>query len=226
VKRVLVVEDSELAMGLRVNLEQEGYEVEVARDGRCGLELARSWAPDLIVLDLMLPELDGLHVLRALRQEGRATPVLVLTARGQESDKVLGLKLGGDDYVTKPFGLLELLARVEALLRRSDPPPSDGDALHRFGDVELREGSRTVRRAGELVELTPKEYELLLVLLRARGDVVSRHELLRRVWGYRADVATRTLDTHVGELRRKLEPEVSTPRHILTVRKVGYRLAH
>jgi len=225
-KRVLVVEDSELAVGLRVNLEREGYEVEVARDGRCGLELARAWGPDLVVLDLMLPELDGLHVLRALRQEGRATPVLVLTARGQESDKVLGLKLGADDYVTKPFGLLELLARVEALLRRSDSPLPEGDALHRFGDVELREGSRTVLRAGEPVELTPKEFDLLLVLLRARGDVVSRHELLRRVWGYRADIATRTLDTHVAELRRKLEPEAGTPRHILTVRKVGYRLAH
>ena len=225
-KRVLVVEDSELAVGLRVNLEREGYEVEVARDGRCGLELARAWDPDLVVLDLMLPELDGLHVLRALRQEGRATPVLVLTARGQESDKVLGLKLGADDYVTKPFGLLELLARVEALLRRSDSPQPEGDALHRFGDVEVREGSRTVLRAGEPVELTPKEFDLLLVLLRARGDVVSRHELLRRVWGYRADIATRTLDTHVAELRRKLEREAGTPRHILTVRKVGYRLAH
>ena len=224
-KRVLVVEDSELAVGLRANLEQEGYEVEVARDGRCGLELARAWGPDLVVLDLMLPELDGLHVLRTLRSEGRATPVLLLTARGQENDKVLGLKLGADDYVTKPFGLLELLARVEALLRRSDSRQPEGDAPHRFGDVELREGSRTVSRAGQQVELTPKEFDLLLVLIGAQGDVVSRRDLLRRVWGYRSDVATRTLDTHVAELRRKLEPGAGTPRHIVTVRKVGYRLA-
>jgi DNA-binding response OmpR family regulator len=224
-KRVLVVEDSELALGLRANLEQEGYDVEVARDGRRGLEQARAWGPDLVVLDLMLPELDGLHVLRALRSEGRATPVLLLTARGQENDKVLGLKLGADDYVTKPFGLLELLARVEALLRRSDTGQPEADALHRFGDVELREGSRAVSRAGKPVELTPKEFDLLLVLIRAKGDVVSRRELLRRVWGYRADVATRTLDTHVAELRRKLEPGAGAPRHILTVRKVGYRLA-
>jgi len=224
-KRVLVVEDSELAVGLRVNLEQEGYEVEVARDGRCGLERTRTWDPDLVVLDLMLPEIDGLQVLRALRSEGRATPVLLLTARGQESDKVVGLKLGADDYVTKPFGLLELLARVEALLRRSDSRPPPGDALHRFGDVELREGSRTVSRAGAPVELSPKEFDLLLVLIRAKGDVVSRRELLRRVWGYRSDIATRTLDTHVAELRRKLEPGSAAPRHILTVRKIGYRLA-
>ena len=223
---ILIVEDEHaVARGLQYALEQEGYDVEVARDGRCGLELARAWGPDLVVLDLMLPELDGLHVLRALRSEGRATPVLLLTARSQENDKVLGLKLGADDYVTKPFGLLELLARVEALLRRSDTPQPEGDVLHRFGDVELREGSRTVSRAGESVELTPKEFDLLLVLIRAKGDVVSRRELLRRVWGYRADIATRTLDTHVAELRRKLEPGSGTPRHILTVRKVGYRLA-
>jgi DNA-binding response OmpR family regulator len=224
-KRVLVVEDSELAVGLRANLEMEGYEVEVARNGRRGLELAQAWNPDLVVLDLMLPELDGLHLLRTLRQQGQATPVLVLTARGQESDKVLGLKLGADDYVTKPFGLLELLARVEALLRRHAGAQPEGDALHRFGDIELREGSRTVLRAGKAVDLTPKEFDLLLVLLRARGGVVPRRELLRRVWGYRTDIATRTLDTHVAELRRKLEPGARIPRHILTVRKVGYRLA-
>ena len=219
--RVLVVEDSDLALALRANLETEGHDVEVAGDGRGGLERARASRPDLLVLDLMLPDLDGLQLLRALRREGRTMPVLVLTARGQESDKVLALKLGADDYLTKPFGVLELLARVEALLRRSGAAP----AAHRFGDVELDEATRTVARAGRAVDLTPKEFELLRELVRAGGAVVPRDELLRRVWGYRSAAATRTLDTHIAELRRKLELEPAAPRHILTVRKVGYRVA-
>ena len=221
--RVLVVEDTDLAAGLRANFEMEGYQVEVAENGRRGLDLARGWEPDLVVLDMMLPDLDGLHLLRTLRREGRSMPVLVLTARGQESDKVLALKLGADDYLTKPFGLLELLARAEAILRRSGG--RHGDATRRFADVELCEATRAVSRGGRPVELTPKEFDLLLALLRADGAVVSRDELLRRVWGYRSAAATRTLDTHVAELRRKLEPEPATPRHILTIRKVGYRLA-
>jgi DNA-binding response OmpR family regulator len=222
--RVLVVEDSELGQGLRANLEMEGYEVELAADGRRGLEAARSSAPDLVVLDIMLPELDGLQVLRALRRDALTMPVLILTARGQESDKVLALKLGADDYLTKPFGVLELLARVEALLRRRTPREAQA-ASYRFGDVELSESTRSVRRAGHAVELTPKEFDLLRLLLQAGGAVVTRDELLRRVWGYRSNAATRTLDTHVAELRRKLEPEPAAPRHILTVRKVGYRVA-
>jgi two-component system alkaline phosphatase synthesis response regulator PhoP len=222
--RVLVVEDTDLAAGLRANFEMEGYQVEVAENGRRGLDLARGWEPDLVVLDMMLPDLDGLHLLRTLRREGRSMPVLVLTARGQESDKVLAFKLGADDYLTKPFGLLELLARAEAILRRSGGR-RDGEATRRFADVELCEATRAVRRGGQPVDLTPKEFDLLLALLRADGAVVSRDELLRRVWGYHSAAATRTLDTHVAELRRKLEPEPATPRHILTVRTVGYRLA-
>ena len=222
--RVLVVEDSDLGRGLRANLEMEGYEVEWAQTGQRGLDLAREWTPDLLVLDLMLPDLDGMHVLRTLRAEKRSLPVLVLTARGQESDKVLALKLGADDYLTKPFALLELLARVEALLRRSGTG-AEPAAVHRFGTVEMREATRTVLRNGRAVELTPKEFDLLRVLLRARGSVVTRAELLRRVWGYRSAAVTRTLDTHVAELRRKLEPAPKAPRHILTVRKVGYRVA-
>jgi two-component system alkaline phosphatase synthesis response regulator PhoP len=222
--RVLVVEDSELAIGLRANLEVEGYDVELARDGRQALQAAREMPPDLMVLDVMLPHLDGLQVLRTLRQEGHAYPVLLLTARGEESDKVVGLKLGADDYVTKPFGLLELLARVEALLRRSRPGPAAA-AVRRFGNVEVDPATRTVARGGRAVDLTPKEFDLLLALLDAAGAVVERRDLLRRVWGYRSTVATRTLDTHVAELRRKLEADADAPRHILTVRKVGYRLA-
>jgi two-component system, OmpR family, alkaline phosphatase synthesis response regulator PhoP len=222
--RILVIEDSELALGLRANLETEGYAVEVATHGGEGLERAQVWAPELVVLDLMLPDMDGLEILRKLRRQGARMPVLVLTARGQESDKVVALKLGADDYLTKPFGLLELLARVEALLRRSGVARGAGPSTLRFGEVELQAESRTVLRRGRPVELTPKEFDLLAALLRAEGAVVPREELLRRVWGYRSLVVTRTLDSHVAELRRKLEPTPGSPRHILTVRKVGYRI--
>jgi DNA-binding response OmpR family regulator len=218
--RVLIVEDNaDLAYGLRNNLEIEGYEVEVAADGARGLDRARAAPPELLILDLMLPELDGFRVLRALRAEGFAMPVLILTARGEEADKVRGLKLGADDYVTKPFGLLELLARVEALLRRNVRR-----ALDAFGDVEIDRATRTVTRAGAAVELAPKEYDLLLALFDRDGAVVSRLDLMRRVWGYSDAVVTRTIDTHVAELRRKLEDDPARPRHILTARKVGYRL--
>ncbi|HEX9639446.1 MAG TPA: response regulator transcription factor [Acidobacteriota bacterium] len=219
----MVEDHTDLALGLRNNLEIEGYEVRVAETGRSGLEQAGRWKPDLVILDLMLPELDGFRVLRALRARGDAVPILILTARGEEADKVRGLRLGADDYVTKPFGLLELLARVEALLRRSlaDAPARQTE---RFGAIEIRRASRTVLRDGRELELTPKEYELLIALLRRRGAVATRVELMQEVWGYAAAVISRTVDTHVAELRRKLERDASAPRHILTVRKAGYRL--
>jgi len=218
--RVLIIEDNpDLAYGLRNNLEIEGYEVEVAADGARGLERARAARPQLVILDLMLPEMDGFRVLRALRAEELSMPVLILTARGEEADKVRGLKLGADDYVTKPFGLLELLARVEALLRRNLQRPAE-----RFGEIEIDRATRTVTRNGAAVELAPKEYDLLLALLDRDGAVVSRLDLMRRVWGYSDSVVTRTIDTHVAELRRKLENDPARPSHILTVRKVGYRL--
>jgi DNA-binding response OmpR family regulator len=175
----------------------------------------------------MLPGLDGFRVLRAIRDAGVAVPVLILTARGEEADRVRGLKSGADDYVTKPFGVMELLARVEAILRRARRarPEEDGAAeLLRFGSIEVNPRARTVTRAGRPVELSPKELDLLLALWRRRGSVVSRVELLREVWGYSDDAVTRTVDTHVGELRRKLEADPSSPRHILTARKAGYRL--
>jgi two-component system, OmpR family, alkaline phosphatase synthesis response regulator PhoP len=222
--RVLIVEDSELGVGLSANLEMEGYAVSLAVDGGQGLELLRNGAPDLVVLDMMLPDMDGLQILRTARKEGFQVPVLVLTARGQESDKVVALKLGADDYLTKPFGLLELLARVEALLRRSHTSGLEEEPSYRFGDVELTAATRIVRRSGHPVELTPKEFDLLCELLRAGGAVVPRNDLLRRVWGHRSVMVTRTLDSHVAELRRKLEQDPAAPRHILTVRKVGYRL--
>ncbi|PYO93961.1 MAG: DNA-binding response regulator [Gemmatimonadetes bacterium] len=230
-KRILVIEDNpDLAYGLRNNLEIEGYEVEVAKDGTRGLSRARATPnPDLVVLDLMLPGMDGFRVLRALREEGHGMPVLILTARGEEADKVRGLRLGADDYVTKPFGVLELLARIEALLRRVLAPKKNGGPppppFEKFGEIEILTPSRTVLREGAPVSLTPKEYDLLLALIRRDGACITRTELLTEVWGYSAEVMSRTVDTHVAELRRKLERDPANPRHILTVRKTGYRLA-
>ncbi len=227
--RVLVVEDNRnLALGLRANLEFEGHEAEIARDGTAGLIRARTRSHDLIVLDLMLPGMDGFRVLEVLRGEGLTTPILVLTARGDEADKVRGLRGGADDYVTKPFALHELLARVAALLRRTRSavnPRQPAAAGAGFGDVVVNPATRVVTRAGRPVPLRPKEYDLLGALLRRQGGVVGRTELLREVWGYHESVLSRTLDTHVGELRRKLEPDPASPRHILTVRKTGYRLS-
>jgi two-component system, OmpR family, alkaline phosphatase synthesis response regulator PhoP len=219
--RVLIVEDNRnLAHGLRTNLEFEGHVAEVAEDGPAGLALARNGVHDLIVLDLMLPGLDGFRLLETLRHQGVDTPVLVLTARGDETDKVRGLRNGADDYVTKPFALRELLARVGALLRR----PRAAPAPLAFGEVVVDPATHRVTRAGAPVPLRPKEYELLRALLRRAGRVATRSELLREVWGYQDCVVSRTLDTHVGELRRKLEDDPARPRHILTVRKTGYRL--
>jgi DNA-binding response OmpR family regulator len=223
--RILLIEDNrDLAFGLRNNLEIEGYEVETAEDGMVGLKTFARVNPDLVILDLMLPELDGFRVLRSLRQDGHATPVLLLTAKGEEADKVRGLRMGADDYVTKPFGLLELLARVEALLRRTHGGGTSTGDVHRFGLIEVDPASRSVRRASQTVELAPKEFDLLLALLRARGAVVSRLQVMREVWGYSAAVVSRTVDTHIAELRRKLEENPSSPRHIITVRKTGYRI--
>lgn len=227
--RLLLVEDNaDLAFGLRTVLEFEGHEVEIAEDGSTGLARARESTPDLIILDLMLPEKSGYEVLRELRADGSRTPVLILTARSQESDVVMGFDLGADDYVTKPFSTLELVARVRALLRRARQDPISGagaQRIERFGEVEVNSATRTVLRRGEPVELTPKEFDLLMALLHRRGAVASRTELLSEVWQYgNAEVMTRTVDVHVAELRRKLEADPANPRHILTARKAGYRL--
>lgn len=223
--RILVIEDNaDLAFGLRNNLEIEGYEVRVAADGVSGLEEARLFAADLIILDLMLPGLDGYRVLKALRAEGISAPVLILTARAEEADKVRGFRMGADDYVTKPFGVMELLARVEALLRRAGTGNREADLSERLGDVEIDRASRSVTRGKAPVELTPMEFDLLVALVRRRGAVASRIELLQEVWGYGTGVVSRTVDTHVAELRRKIEEDPARPKHILTVRKAGYRV--
>lgn len=224
--RVLVVEDNaDLAFGLRNNLEIEGYEVSVASDGAAGLARALEWRPQLVILDLMLPEMDGFRVLRSLRQRAFDEPVLILTARGEESDKVMGFRQGCDDYVTKPFGVLELLARVDVLLRRAARHASNGKShIVKFGDVEVDRAAHIVTRRGEEVNLAPMEYALLCALLDTQGAVVSRLDLMRQVWDYDDSVVSRTVDTHIVELRRKLESDPARPRHILTVRKAGYRL--
>jgi two-component system, OmpR family, alkaline phosphatase synthesis response regulator PhoP len=225
VKRILLVEDNaDLAFGLRNNLEIDGYAVEVAEEGKKALRMMESNGADLVILDLMLPELDGFRVLRALRERGHEVPVLVLTARGEESDKVRALKLGADDYVLKPFGLLELLARVEALLRRVPGSHSRSPAPLRLGAVVIEPDRRRVSRDGVEIDLAPKELDLLLALLRHRGNVVPRLQLMREVWGYDDSVSSRTIDTHIAELRRKLEDDASKPRHLITVRKIGYRV--
>jgi DNA-binding response OmpR family regulator len=221
--RVLVVEDNaDLAFALTTALQSEGFDVDVAGTGPDGVARARERDADLIILDLMLPGFDGYRVIRTLRGDGIETPILVLTARGEEADKVKGLRLGADDYVTKPFGAMELLARVDALLRRSRlsaPAP----VLDRFGEVEVNRMARTVKRRGDSVALTPKEFDLLVALMDRAGAVVPRSDLLNAVWGYHQDVSTRTVDIHVSELRAKLEPNPAQPVHIITVRKTGYR---
>jgi two-component system, OmpR family, alkaline phosphatase synthesis response regulator PhoP len=226
--RILIVEDSaDMAFGLATSLELDGHEALIAEDGPSGLAAARAERPDLIILDLMLPGMDGYRVLRTLREERVTTPVLILSARGEDVDKVRGFTVGADDYVTKPFSLMEVLARVNALLRRAHgtwPGAAADTAVERFGDVEVHLAARTVLRAGVEVQLAPKEFDLLVALINRRGGVLSRLEALQEVWGHRAAVLTRTVDVHVVELRRKLEDDPAAPRHLLTVRKAGYRL--
>jgi DNA-binding response OmpR family regulator len=220
-KRVLLIEDNaDLAFGLRTSLEIEGYEVLHGATGSAGLELARDDVPDLLVLDLMLPEMSGYEVLRRLRRFNPDVPVLIMTAKGEEADKVQGFRLGADDYVVKPVGVLEFLARVEALLRRSQPRSNGG--VHRFQDLEVDSGRRTVAVGGKEIDLSPLEFDLLNTLASRRGSLVSRAELLKEVWGYRSNIESRTVDTHIAKLRAKLDQ--GDPSRIVTVRKKGYRL--
>lgn len=221
--RILVVEDDlAILTGLSMNLKFEGYEVLQAQDGRKGLARALDEAPDLVVLDLMLPELNGYEVVKELRQRGRDTPIVVLSAKGSEPDKILGLNLGADDYVVKPFGLQELLARIKAVLRRRYPssgaPPPVG-----FGDVQVDLTAKAVSRAGTPVELTAQEFKLLAHFLAHPGRTFSREELLSAAWGYDYEGSARTVDNFMRQLRLKLEPDPEEPRHFLTVRGLGYR---
>jgi two-component system alkaline phosphatase synthesis response regulator PhoP len=219
--RILVVEDEpQLARGLEDDLRLEGYEVEVSRDGEAASRRALEQPFDLILLDVMLPHKDGFEVCRELRRAGLRTPVILLTARTQESDKVLGLEIGADDYVTKPFSPRELRARVKAALRRAS---GDVPASHRFGDAELDFGRGELRRAGNPVDMTPLEFKLLSALVRHRGRVLGRDQLLNEVWGRGTFVTDRVIDTHVANLRKKIEPDLGRPRYLISVRGAGYR---
>jgi len=223
-RRILLVEDEPgLRLTLSGRLVSEGYLVEEAPDGERGLRRAAGESFDLIILDVMLPDRSGFEVCRDLRRRGVDTPILMLTARGQVEDRVLGLRLGADDYLVKPFAMAELLARVEARLRREPaPPPPVGDA-YRFGEVEVDFRKAEVQRAGSPVDLSAKEFQLLRYLVSQRGATLSRDELLNEVWGYHAMPSTRTVDVHVAGLRRKLEPNPHHPQHILTVHGLGYK---
>jgi two-component system, OmpR family, alkaline phosphatase synthesis response regulator PhoP len=225
VKRLLLVEDEPgLVLTLRDRLTREGYSVDTSADGESGLERAAGEAFDLVLLDIMLPRLNGLDVLRELRKRGVETPVIMLTAKGQIADKVVGLKLGADDYVTKPFEMMELLARIEAKLRRAPtaPHPSEG---YQFGDVRVEFRRAEVTRAGELLELSAREFQLLKYFIEHRGATLTREELLNEVWGYNAMPSTRTVDVHVAWLRQKIEPNTRHPQYILTVHGMGYKFA-
>lgn len=224
--RILLVEDEPgLVLTLADRLAGEGYAVETATDGDAGLAKASSGNYDLIILDVMLPRLSGFEVCRRLRHNGVDTPILMLTARTQVVDKVVGLKTGADDYVTKPFDMMELLARVEALLRRAPTRTAKTTATYRFGKVEVDFRRAEVLRGGHPVALSAREYSLLRYLIEHRGAALSREELLEKVWGYEPGTTTRTVDVHIAWLRQKLEDNPKYPQFILTVRGLGYKFA-
>jgi two-component system alkaline phosphatase synthesis response regulator PhoP len=225
VKRVLLIEDEPgLVLTLTDRLRSEGYDVSSATEGPSGLDLAVRETWDVILLDVMLPGMNGFDLCRDVRQKGVKTPVIMLTARGQVIDKVLGLKLGADDYLTKPFDMMELLARVEVQLRRAASPAS-GSTVYRFGDILVDIRKAQVTRAGQVIELSGREFLLLKYFVEHQGDVLTREELLNEVWGYHSMPSTRTVDVHVAWLRQKIEPVPRHPRHVLTVHGLGYKFA-
>lgn len=221
--KVLIVEDDDsMATALTDGFKYEGYEVTLARDGATGLRQATEFKPDLMILDVMLPKMNGLDVCREIRKGGNTVPIIMLTARGQEIDKVLGLKLGADDYVTKPFGFLELMARVEAVLRRASGATTGLDH-YQFGDVSADFRKGVVHKKGEAIEMTSRELRLLQFLVENKGKVVAREQLLDAVWDYDAAPVTRTVDMHVAKLRKKIEDEPAEPRFIVTIHGMGYK---
>ena len=221
--KVLIVEDdAAMATALRDGFTYEGYEVVLVSDGEAGLKAAREGAPDIVVLDVMMPKLSGLDVCKRLRSEGSSVPIIMLTARGQEIDKVLGLKLGADDYVTKPFGFMELMARVEALLRRTAGGARHAE-VYGFGYVIVDFKKAELKKNGTIVEVTARELKLLEYFIAHRGEVVPRERLLDQVWDYDSAPLTRTVDMHVAKLRKKIEDNPADPRFIVTVHRMGYK---
>jgi len=222
-RKVLIVEDDQaMAVALRDGFTYEGYAVHVARDGAAGLRMAEERSHDLVILDVMLPRMSGLDVCRQLRSSGNETPIIMLTARGQEIDKVLGLKTGADDYVTKPFSFLELMARVEAVLRRTSRSPETVEQVS-FGDVEMNFKTFEAKKGGLALDLSPREFKMMKYFVEHRGEVVTRDQLLDHVWGYEGLPLTRTVDMHIAKLRQKIEDTPSDPRHVITVHRVGYK---
>ena len=227
-RSILVIEDEpSVAIALRDSLESEGYQVQTAKDGSEGLRLASVNAgdegPELIILDLMLPKISGLEVCQRLRRAGVETPVIMLTARGTASDAAFGLKLGADDYIPKPFDVGELLARVEAVLRRAKRPQAGLEVIS-IGDVELDLRRLRATKQGTPLDLSPREFEILQFLIAHAGETVTREQLLHHIWGEHASLYTRTIDAHITRLRHKLEADPANPQHIITIHRVGYRL--
>ncbi|MGB2862363.1 MAG: response regulator transcription factor [Sedimentisphaerales bacterium] len=222
--RIIVIEDDRAILrGLKDNLEYESYEVLTATDGEQGYRLIREHNPDLIVLDLMIPKMEGYELCRKVRSEGIAVPILMLTARSEEMDRVHGLDIGADDYVTKPFSVPELLARIRAILRRAQPPTALPENL-RFDDVFVDFTCFDAKKAGQALKLSRKEFGVLRLLAARAGQVVTRNEMLDEVWGHECYPTTRTVDNHIASLRSKLEDDPSKPRHLITVHGVGYKL--
>ena len=220
--RILVVEDDQaMGVALRDGFEFEGHEVHMACDGMQALELANRRLADIMILDVMLPRKSGIDVCQQLRREGNQIPVIMLTARGQEIDKIVGLRTGADDYVTKPFSFMELLARVEAVLRRTSPN-GNGDE-YEFGEVRLNFRSYVASRSGNPIDLSPREFRILKYFADHACEVVSREALLNNVWGYDSSAFSRTVDTHVARLRQKIEEVPGNPRHLITIHRVGYK---
>ncbi|MEP0814833.1 MAG: response regulator transcription factor [bacterium] len=222
--KILVVEDEpDMRFGLEHNLRFEGYQVICAEDGKTGLEMARYSSPDLVLLDIMLPGMSGLEVLRQLRKERRGLPVILVTAKGQEMDKIIGLESGADDYITKPFSVKELLARVNAVLRRYQSRGEIGE--YSFGDVKIDFKNMQATKGGRDLEFTHREFEIMKVFVRHKNEVIPRSVLLDEVWGYESKVFpnTRTVDTHIAKLRKKIEDDTENPHHIITVHRMGYR---
>ena len=222
-KKILIVEDEkDMVTGLQFNLEARDYTVIVAYDGETGYQRALEEQPDLVILDIMLPKLNGYEVCKSLKQEMPDLPIIMLTAKSQEAEIVTGLELGADDYITKPFGVLELLARIKSVLRRSKstiPIPE----VARFGNLEINFKKYCTRKEGKSLKLSPREYEILKCFIERQGEIVSREDLLNQVWGYNSYPNTRTVDAHIAKLRRKIEDKPEEPKHIITIHGLGYK---
>jgi two-component system alkaline phosphatase synthesis response regulator PhoP len=223
-KKILVIEDDPgILLSLKDELESEGYTVYSAEDGEKGLEIAKQQRPDLIILDIMLPVLDGYEVCKRLRMEGDTTPIIMLTVKDKEIDRVLGLELGADDYVSKPFSLRELMARVKAVLRRTEERAKDL-ATYSFAQIELDFKKYEAKKKGKNLDLTPLEFQMLKLFIQRKGDVISRDDFLDRIWGEdNTYVSFRTVDSHIANIRKKIEDDPSNPKHIISIRGIGYK---